>query len=185
MPPFMDPAVYGRSPLEMSSFIVSSAFPDPDMWGSGYLARLSGSTAELFSVLNLATAGPEPFISTNEGLSLEFTPALPDWMFTSEGKVSFTFMGGANVTYHNPRGLNTWDEDFGEVSKMVVRLAGDGTIAGGDAGEDGGQGVITCPLDDLDPDQDVVHELKSGVLPPPYAEMVRAQAVRTIDVHYK
>ncbi|CAN0299592.1 unnamed protein product, partial [Ectocarpus sp. 12 AP-2014] len=108
MPPFMDPAVYGRSPLEMASFIVSSAFPDPDMWGSSYLARLSGSTAELLSVLNLATAGPEPFISTNEGLSLEFTPALPEWMFTIEGKVSFTFMGGANVTYHNPRGLDTW-----------------------------------------------------------------------------
>jgi hypothetical protein len=30
---FMDPEVYGRSPLEVSSFIVSSVFPDEKMHG--------------------------------------------------------------------------------------------------------------------------------------------------------
>ena len=39
---FMDTKVFGRSPLEASSFIVSSAFPDKTLWGSGFLARLSG-----------------------------------------------------------------------------------------------------------------------------------------------
>jgi hypothetical protein len=34
--PFMDNAVYGRSPLEASSFIVSSAFPDKKMHGAGF-----------------------------------------------------------------------------------------------------------------------------------------------------
>lgn len=30
---FMDPDRYGRSPLEVSSFIISSAFPDENMHG--------------------------------------------------------------------------------------------------------------------------------------------------------
>lgn len=184
MPPFMDPAVYGRSPLEMSSFIVSSVFPDPAMWGSGYLARLSGSTAELLSIVNLATAGPSPFSADDEGVSLQFEPALPSWLFTDDGTVSFTFMRGVNVTYHNPRGLDTWDDDFGDVSKMVVRLVGDGTVPGGDAGEDGGLGVLPSPADAIDPEDDIVVEMDSGVLPAPYAAMVRSRAVRAIDVHY-
>jgi len=43
--PFMDNAVYGRSPLEASSFIVSSAFPDKKMHGAGFqVARIHVST---------------------------------------------------------------------------------------------------------------------------------------------
>ena len=42
LPPFMDPQVYGRSPLENSSFIVSSAHPDESLHGNGFVARLSG-----------------------------------------------------------------------------------------------------------------------------------------------
>jgi hypothetical protein len=30
---FMDPQIYGRSPLEVSSFIISSAFPDETLHG--------------------------------------------------------------------------------------------------------------------------------------------------------
>lgn len=30
---FMDPKIYGRSPLEVSSFIISSAFPDENLHG--------------------------------------------------------------------------------------------------------------------------------------------------------
>jgi len=48
--PFMDNKVYGRSPLEAASFIVSSAFPDPKLHGASFLARLSGSTAEMLSM---------------------------------------------------------------------------------------------------------------------------------------
>ena len=43
---FLKPAVYGRSVLENSSFIVSSAHPDASLHGTGFVARLSGSTAE-------------------------------------------------------------------------------------------------------------------------------------------
>ena len=43
--PFFDPAVYGRSIIENSSFIVSSANPDRSLHGNGFVARLSGATA--------------------------------------------------------------------------------------------------------------------------------------------
>ena len=33
----MDPEVYGRSPLEAASFIVSSAFPDPKVRGPAWV----------------------------------------------------------------------------------------------------------------------------------------------------
>lgn len=58
---FQDPAVYGRSPLENSSFIVSSAHPDKTLHGAGYVARLTGATAEFLSMWNIMTAGPHPF----------------------------------------------------------------------------------------------------------------------------
>jgi hypothetical protein len=45
--PFLDPKVYGRSILENSSFIVSSAHEDNRLHGKGFVARLSGTTAEL------------------------------------------------------------------------------------------------------------------------------------------
>jgi len=53
--PFMDNKVYGRSPLEAASFIVSSAFPDPKLHGASFLARLSGSTAEMLSMWAVRT----------------------------------------------------------------------------------------------------------------------------------
>lgn len=67
---------------------------------------------------------------------------------------------------------------------MVVRLMGDGTVPGGDAGEDGGLGVIPAKTDAIDPDDDIIVELDSGVVPPPYAEMVRTRSVRSIDIYY-
>ena len=59
MLPFMDPDVYGRSLMECSSFIASSAFPDPETQGRGFSARLSGSTAEFLSMWKLMFVGPE------------------------------------------------------------------------------------------------------------------------------
>ncbi|MFA6379369.1 MAG: hypothetical protein WCX16_06285, partial [Candidatus Omnitrophota bacterium] len=44
--PFLNPEKYGRSILENSSFIASSAHEDPEIHGRGYVARLSGATAE-------------------------------------------------------------------------------------------------------------------------------------------
>lgn len=110
--PFMDPEVYGRSVLEASSFIVSSAFPDPKLHGAGFAARLSGSTAEVLSMWAIMFAGPKPFTLDDKGkLKLQFAPKLPGWLFTDEGKVSFTFLGAVTVTYVNPKKEDTWALD--------------------------------------------------------------------------
>ena len=55
--PFMDEEVYGRSPLEAASFIVSSVFPDEKLHGASFDARLSGSTAEFLSMWQLIMQG--------------------------------------------------------------------------------------------------------------------------------
>jgi hypothetical protein len=44
------PDQYKRSLMECSSFIASSEFNDPSDCGRGYIARLSGSTAEFLSM---------------------------------------------------------------------------------------------------------------------------------------
>ncbi|MBU1913066.1 MAG: hypothetical protein KKB22_06015, partial [Candidatus Omnitrophica bacterium] len=65
--PFQRPERYGRSIFENSSFIVSSAFPDAKMHGRGFVARLSGSTAEMLSIWLLMSAGKEPFFLNEKG----------------------------------------------------------------------------------------------------------------------
>lgn len=107
--PFMDPDVYGRSPLEAASFIVSSAFPDAKLHGQGFLARLSGSTAEFLSMWSLMMSGPAPFsLDAHGALQLTFRPIIPGWMFPEDGTVSFTFLGAVTVSYHNTARVDTW-----------------------------------------------------------------------------
>ena len=107
--PFMDNKVYGRSPLEAASFIVSSSFPDKNLHGSSYLARLTGSTAEMMSMWNIMMAGHEPFKVDSAGnLILTLQPILSSWLFTEEGIVSFTFLGHVVVNYHNPFKVDSW-----------------------------------------------------------------------------
>lgn len=62
--PFMDADVYGRSPLEAASFIVSSVFPDKKLHGASFLARLSGSTAEFLSMWELIMQGKKTYKQT-------------------------------------------------------------------------------------------------------------------------
>jgi hypothetical protein len=111
MLPFMDPNVYGRSLMECSSFIASSAFEDPSIRGRGFLARLSGSTAEFLSMWALMMVGPNPFFVDEETgeLRMQLLPALPRWLFNdSDGSlpphISFKLFGAIDVTYYNWRG---------------------------------------------------------------------------------
>jgi len=126
--PFMKPEIYGRSILENSSFIVSSANPDPSIHGNGFVARLSGSTAEFIHIMFLMTIGEQPFkVDTKGKLQLSFDPILPAWLFTKKSKkehlfidnkwqeinfkedtFSFMFLGSVLVTYHNEKLLNTF-----------------------------------------------------------------------------
>jgi len=119
--PFMDPVVYGRSLMECSSFMASSAFPDPKEHGRGFLARLSGSTAEFMSMWKLMFLGPELFfLNDDKELEMQLVPALPSWLFIDEDGeetqydkdgnviVSFKLFGTIDVTYHNSKGGNLY-----------------------------------------------------------------------------
>lgn len=96
--PFLNPAVYGRSPLENVSFIASSANPDPSVHGRGFVARLSGSTAEFLQMWQLMFFGAAPFTTDETGLHLCFTPALPRRLIPEDGVVHCTFLGQVAVT---------------------------------------------------------------------------------------
>ena len=117
--PFMNAKVYGRSPMECSSFIASSAFDDPAMRGRGFLGRLSGSTAEFLSMWVLMFIGPEPFYidDVTRELRMQLSPTLPSWLFHTHGvdmgevlseetssipQISFKLFSSITVRYHNP-----------------------------------------------------------------------------------
>lgn len=151
--PFLDPQVYGRSTLENSSFIVSSANPDPSLHGNGFVARLSGATAEWIHILHLMTVGASPFCLDNQGrLKLDFKPTLPGWLFTTEAhssalyingtlqelefpahSFSFMFLSDILVCYHNPSRKDTFGSDrvsparwrLVELSGIVIEFEGD------------------------------------------------------------
>lgn len=114
--PFMDVDIYGRSPLEAASFIASSAFPDKKLHGTGYLARLSGSTAEFLSLWSIMFMGEFPFTHKDGTLTLSLKPVLPSWLFKDDGTVSFTFLGSVDVKYHNRNMQNTWEMKVGYIS---------------------------------------------------------------------
>lgn len=122
--PFMDPTVYGRPLMECSSFLASSAFPDPGQHGRGFLARLSGSTAEFMDMWKHMFIGPEPFfLNEKDELEMQLVPALPSWLFEDEESdsdpnfdddgnhvVSFKLFAAIPVTYHNPEGRDLFGE---------------------------------------------------------------------------
>jgi hypothetical protein len=152
--PFQPPERYGRSPLENSSFIVSSAHPDAALHGRGFVARLSGSTAEYLSILHHLMFGPQPFAQTPDGLTLGFAPVLADWLFDEQGQLTCTFLGAVQVTYVNPTRADTFGPDA--VRPMRVQLTqADGTVT----------------------------TVVGGIVPAPHAEAVRQGAVQQITVH--
>ncbi|WP_438448146.1 cellobiose phosphorylase [Gorillibacterium sp. sgz5001074] len=125
--PFLDPAVYGRSTLENSSFIASSANPDPSLHGTGFVARLSGSTAEFLQMWQLMMTGPEPFRLKDGLLELQLLPLLPAWLFDGQGEVAFRFLGCCEVIYANPERKNTFGADG--VSPLRLEIRGtDGSV---------------------------------------------------------
>lgn len=171
--PFIDPGTYGRSIFENSSFIASSANPDKAVHGSGFVARLSGTTAEFSHMLLLMAVGSNPFVVNDSGkLELRLNPTLPEWLFTTEERktvfysggteielqlepntFSFNFLGGTLLVYHNNKRLNTYGNNSSAISKIV--------ITGKKLQE---------------------HEINSEVIPAPYAENARKGLYRRIDV---
>ena len=107
--PFMKPGIYKRSILENSSFIASSAYPDRDSHGRGFVARLSGATAEFIDMWILMTTGKSIFyLDKGNKLCFKLSPALPSWLFKN-GRFSFTLLGSIEVAYINKKGKNTFN----------------------------------------------------------------------------
>ena len=129
--PFQDPETYGRSILENSSFILSSLNGDTKNHGRGYIARLSGSTAEYINMWSLMAFGQEPFKTEAGELIYAPEPNLTADLFTKEKRVeklqlsenkaveveipadafAYRFLGQTLVIYHNPERKNTFGKD--------------------------------------------------------------------------
>jgi hypothetical protein len=153
--PFQDPARYGRNILENSSFLVSSAFPDKKLHGNGYVARLSGSTAEFIEIWLNMNVGAKPFtLDKNNKLSLTFSPKLAGWLFDKKGDYSFNFLGKIAVTYHNPKRKDT----FGKAGVRPVRIVF------------------------KDTDNELV-ELSSDTISHLYAGQIRSRQIQKIDIY--
>lgn len=100
--PFLDEETYGRSPLENSSFLASSVNPNPNLHGKGFVARLSGSTAEFLQMWQIMMFGGKPF-SVEDGV-LKFTPApfLPEYLLQGVRQVKACLLGSVEVVYCLP-----------------------------------------------------------------------------------
>lgn len=150
---FMDADVYGRSPLENSSFIASSANSDESIHGTGFVARLSGATAEFLSMWRLMFVGKNPFAIIDGRLTLSFNPVLPEWLFDEENKVSFNFLGRCLVTYHNPSRKNTYEMDLTK-QRIVISMPEGNTV-----------------------------EIQGNVIEKEYAKLIREGKVNKIDIY--
>lgn len=96
--PFQKEEVYGRSILENSSFLASSANPNPACHGRGFVARLSGSTVEFLQMWILMMFGRA--FSYDGELKLEFKPVIPEYLLGGDLHVTARFLGKIPVTYH-------------------------------------------------------------------------------------
>jgi hypothetical protein len=154
--PFQDPSIYGRSPLENSTFIASSAHADERMHGNGFVGRLSGSSAEFLSIWCLMMMGSKPFRMKEKQLCLEFRPALPGWMFDEAGIVSFRFLGLCDVTYHNPEKLNVFPGSDLTINRILIHENGKNTTT-----------------------------ISDSIIREPHASRVRSGLIKTIDIFFK
>ncbi len=135
--PFLDPNVYGRSTFENCSFIASSCNPDPRVRGRGFVARLSGSTAEMLSIWQHMTIGDGGYVYENGNLGFRFEPRLSGEFFTDGGEMSFTLHGLCEVVYKNPSRGNTYGENGVSPSAISYSLGGSAVEVKGDTLPDG------------------------------------------------
>ena len=98
--PFLTEDTYGRSLLENSSFIASSVNPNSRIHGKGFVARLSGSTAEFLQIWQIMMFGSNPFRITDGELALEFKPFIPEYLLGNTREIKAEFLGHTEVTYN-------------------------------------------------------------------------------------
>jgi hypothetical protein len=105
---FMDPLIYGRSPLENSSFIATTNNPDLSKHGQGFFARLSGSTAEVISMWKRMIFGPSLFSLKDGNLAFQIKPFLTKDFFIN-GKIESRLFSDIQVTILYLGHLPTFD----------------------------------------------------------------------------
>lgn len=165
---FFDSKKYGRNVLENSSFIVSSVYPDKSIWGKGFVARLSGATAELINMWIILCLGRDPFyIDKNNDFCIRFSPILNRKLFTKKkqnidfnGKnivlpknaFAFKLFSDTLVIYHNPNLKDTYSKECG-IGKVKVTFA----------------------------DREVFFD--SGVIKPPFSLKIRGSKAERIDIY--
>lgn len=171
--PFLDPRVYGRSILENSSFIVSTAHPNKKIHGTGFVSRLTGASAEFLSMWLCMTAGQKPFYLNEKGkLCLEFKPVLPGWLFTDKPKdidiyremkketlhlpansFAFNFLGRILTVYHNEERKDTFGKSPARISQIILHKS-----------------------------EQVAATIKGSVIPSPHSRHIRDGIIDRIDV---
>jgi hypothetical protein len=175
--PFMDPAVYGRCILENSSFIASSANPNKAIHGNGFVARLSGSTAEFVHILSLMTLGERPFTVTGEGeLQLKFEPVLPKWLFTDREQKAQIWRDGKQETWVTPAKAFTCTF-LGDVRLMYRNTRKGDTF--------GPKAVKPQSITLINDRQGKTIEVQGDTVSGPLAEMIRDRQFNRIEVELK
>lgn len=131
--PFLNENAYGRSLLENSSFIVSSANADEKLHGRGFVARLSGSTAEFLQMWQIMMFGEKPFRMDGERLCCFFEPAIPEYLIPKEKTVEARFLGKTKVIYRffhkqdmipGSYGIERMELEYYDGQTKVVKAAG-------------------------------------------------------------
>jgi len=170
--PFQKPERYGRSILENSSFLVSSAHPDKSLWGNGFVARLTGSTVEFMNIWLWMCTGTSPFKFEKGKLELEFKPILKSGLFSKrdnpvkyfndgceqevilkKDSFAFIFLGCTLVVYHNPLKKDTFGKSAAKIKSIVL--------------EDSSFRKT---------------EFKASIIPEEFAKKVRAGLIKRIDI---
>ena len=163
MIPFLKAETYGRSILENSSFIVSSAHEDKALHGQGFVARLSGSTAEFLHIWLIMNIGEKPFQVNGQGqLELKFQPKLTGWLFSKEATAlfpkntyAFNFLGSTLVVYHNPKRSDTFGPKAVKIKEVHLTYS--------------------------HPKSPIV--ISSEIIPTPYSQEIRDKKVNRVDVY--
>jgi hypothetical protein len=134
---YQNPKTYGRSILENSSFLASSSHPDKTIHGKGFVARLTGATAELLNIWILLSLGQKPFSLDKKG-KLKFCPQpiLEKKLFTKSARkinwqnrwieipkntYSFQAFSKTLIVYHNPKRLDTFAKNC-KINKIDLQL---------------------------------------------------------------
>ncbi len=132
--PFLDPGAYGRSTLENSSFIASSVNPNPKIHGRGFVARLSGSTAEFIDMYEIMMFGKTIFTySESEGLVFAPKPLIPEYLIGEDLTIKTMLLGKTRVTYKLP---SSKDYIPGQYSVRGISVDGKAFLGSYIAGDD-------------------------------------------------